>query len=406
MTRRQAFVLSVTAALGCTSMGDAGTPTLSDSLGVSLVEYARTLAAASGRRWSTESEPVLSIGEPAPELFRVRAALFQSDGRVVLANGGSQELLLFDRDGQPRGQAGGEGGGPGEFRELTFLSVGAGDSLFGYDTREHRLSVFDRTGAFTRAVTLRAVDAMGRADQVGVLRSGEIVGAFHRRTEGVGLVRDSLLVVLFDPSGGAAVTLGVFPHQFTHWGPHPIPGGAGTAAFPLPVAFSSLAAMSVHDTSIYVGLADRLALIRLDRTGTRRITRQQEAPGAVTEAHRQRLFTALAARGMAERELEILRELRGPTTLPAFGNEPLTASYDEQAMLVTDLDGLWLQPFQLPDSAGAAWLRFDAQGFYEGTVTLPARFRPTAVRRDVVLGVYRDTADVEHVRAYRLVVSR
>jgi hypothetical protein len=324
----------------------------------------------------------------------------------VVANGGSESLLLFDRAGLPRGHAGGEGGGPGEFRELTFLSVGSGDSLFVYDNREHRLSAFDATGTFTRSVTLREVDAMGRADQVGVLGSGEIVGAFHRRTEGVGLVRDSLLVVLFDPSGGAAVTLGVFPHLYTHWGPHPIPGGAGTAAFPLPVAFSSLAAMSVHDASIYVGLADRLALIRLDRTGTRRITRQQEAPGAVTEAHRQRLFTALAARGVPERELEILRQLRGPTTLPAFGYEPLTASYDEQAMLVTDLDGLWLQPFQLPDSAGAAWWRFDARGFYEGMVTLPARFRPTAVRGNVVLGVYRDSTDIESVRGYRIVEGR
>ena len=396
-------MLSVAAAVGCSPVGDKGVPTLSDSLGVALIEYAPSFAAVPGRRWSTEPEPVLTTGEPAPELFRVRGALFQSDGGVVVANGGSEALLLFDPAGRPRGQAGGEGGGPGEFRELTFLSVGPGDSLFVYDARERRLSVFDATGTFTRAVTLREIDAMGRADHVGVLRSGEIVGAFHRRTEGVGLVRDSLLVALFDPSGGAAVLLGVFPHQHTHWGPHPIPGGEGTASFPLPVAFSSLAAMSAHDTSIYVGLADRFALMRLDRTGTRRITRQREASDPVTEVHRERLFATLTARGMPERELEILRGLRGPTTLPAFGYEPLSASYDEQAMLVTDLDGLWLQPFQLPDSVGAAWSRFDAQGLYEGTVALPARFRPTAVRGDVVLGVYRDAADVESVRAYRLI---
>ena len=130
---------------------------------------------------------------------------------------------------------------------------------------------------------------------------------------------------------------------------------------------------------------------------------------AVTEGHRERLFGLLRKLRVdgGGGELEVLREVKGPTTLPAFGFEPLTAKTGVQALLVTDVGGVWLHPFQLPDdSVYAAWPRFDMDGFYEGTATMLPRFRPTAVREDVVLGVYRDATDVEYVRAYRLVADR
>ena len=403
MALRSALLLSVAVVIRCSPKDESGPPALADSLGVSLIEYPTTFEASSDRTWSTDPEPLLSIGQPAPELYRVRTALFLSDGGIVVANGGNHELLLFDDAGQQLARAGGEGSGPGEFRQLTFLSVGAADSLFAYDAREHRLSVFDRNGVFARAVTLQGLDTLGNAEQVGVLHSGEIVGAFHRRTPGVGLVRDSILVTTFALSGEPAVPLGVFPHFYTHWGPHADPYHWGKAAFPLPVALSGVTSVSLGDTSIYVGLPDSYSLIRLDLNGKRRVSRQLGSLEAVTEVHRARLFAVLANGRMNAQELEFLRGLKGATTLPAFGFEPLTHLIGESALLVTDMGGVWLKPFRLPDDpVNPAWPRFDADGFYEGTATMLPRFRPTAVREDVVLGVYRDTTDVEYVRMYAL----
>ncbi len=154
---------------------------------------------------------------------------------------------------------------------------------------------------------------------------------------------------------------------------------------------------------MYVALSDPYALISLDRNGVRRITRQREKPPRITDADRDKLFGALAQGRTNSPELAVLRDVKGPPTLPAFGFEPLTARVGEQAMLVTDVGGVWLQPFHLPnDSRNPPWPRFDSDGLYEGTVQLPARFRPTAVRGDMVLGVYKDSLDAESIRAYRL----
>jgi hypothetical protein len=335
-------------------------------------------------------------------LFRVGAALFQSDGGVVVANGGASELLLFDAAGHLRAHAGRQGGGPGEFQQLWSLSIGPGDSLFAYDGRERRLSVFDRNGTFARTVALQGLDTLGNADQVGVLRNGRIVGAFRRRTRGTGLVRDSLAVVSFTASGAAPMLLGVFPHVYVDWGPHAVPGG-GTAAIPAPAPLSSVTAVSVGDSAVYVGLPDPYAVIRLTLNGTRRVTRPREPPPPLTGADRERFFAALATSPFA-RELDLVRHLKSPPTLPGFGFDSFTATVGKQALLVTDVGGVWLLPFQFPDdSVPAPWPQFDADGLYEGTVALPARFRATAVRGNVVLGVYRDGVDVEHVRAYRVV---
>jgi len=354
MTYKYITPLSVALFFGCPPAADSAAGTCDGFVGVPSMAYDVDLVELPGRTWSTDRGPLYSLGGPGEELHRVSTALFQSDGRVVVANEGGHELLLFDKAGQLISRTGREGGGPGEFRQLMSLSVGTADSLFTYDGRQRRLSVFDGEGVFARDVTLRGLDTLGVTQHVGVLQTGEIVVAFHRRSEGIGLSRDSILVTLFDPSGKPAVSLGMFPHMYTHWGPHSIPGGPGQAAFPLPVAFSSVTAVSQGDSSIYVGLPDQQALIHLDLSGNRHVTCWQGSQQAVTEVHRERLFAWLAtALRMPQEELDIVRNVEGLATLPAFGFEPLTAKVGQQALLVTDVDGVWLQPFQLPDDSTA-----------------------------------------------------
>jgi hypothetical protein len=152
MTSTNAFLLATAALLGCAPSREAVTPVRRDSLGVSLIECPTSFAASGGHGWSTDSDPLFSIGGTGTELFRVLTALFQSDGGVVVVDGGAHELLLFDRLGNLRARGGGEGSGPGEFHQITSVSVGPGDSIFAYDGREHRLSVFDPAGGFARAV--------------------------------------------------------------------------------------------------------------------------------------------------------------------------------------------------------------------------------------------------------------
>ena len=81
-----------------------------------------------GEGWRVAAEPTVDIGvlDGAPEyqLFRVRAALTLSDGRIVVSNSGTQQLRLYDPQGRYLVTAGGPGEGPGEFARLGQLLLG------------------------------------------------------------------------------------------------------------------------------------------------------------------------------------------------------------------------------------------------------------------------------------------
>ena len=68
--------------------------------------------------WQVGTEPVFTIGsveaEEAFQLHRVDDALKLGDGRIVVANGGSHQLLVFDEGGNYLTAWGQKGAGPGD----------------------------------------------------------------------------------------------------------------------------------------------------------------------------------------------------------------------------------------------------------------------------------------------------
>ena len=83
--------------------------------------------------WEINPEPSLSIGKAEGEapylLHRIRRAATLSDGRIVVANGGSNELRVFDASGTHTATWSREGEGPGEFTSLVGVDPWRGDSL-------------------------------------------------------------------------------------------------------------------------------------------------------------------------------------------------------------------------------------------------------------------------------------
>jgi hypothetical protein len=74
-----------------------------------------------------------------------------------------------------------------------------------------------------------------------------------------------------------------------------------------------------------------------------------------------------------------------------------------QRMYADALGNLWLQAYQLPGHDGpSTWLVFDTDGQWLGTVDMPAAFTVNEIGPDYVLGVARDSLDVQYVRMYRL----
>lgn len=116
--------------------------------------------------FATTALPDVSIGvvEGASEyeLFDVDGAIRLSDGRIVVANAGSRELRYFDPAGRFLARAGGNGGGPGEFRYLRRIFRFGSDSVLAVDWDANRLSIFDAQGQFVHTTTPGTVDAAGQ----------------------------------------------------------------------------------------------------------------------------------------------------------------------------------------------------------------------------------------------------
>ncbi|HSG07339.1 MAG TPA: 6-bladed beta-propeller, partial [Longimicrobiales bacterium] len=127
-----------------------------DSAGVTVVESRRP-AWGAGEAWLLSPRPLLVLGgqeEAGHDLYRVRGALWLGDGRIVVADAGSAELRFFDTAGRLVRVAGGRGGGPGEYRFLSFMARLRGDSLLVWDSRARRVTVTDLEGVPVRTATL------------------------------------------------------------------------------------------------------------------------------------------------------------------------------------------------------------------------------------------------------------
>ena len=97
------------------------------------------------------------------------------------------------------------------------------------------------------------------------------------------------------------------------------------------------------------------------------------------------------ATGDQRRRLERMREVTPVShEFPAHGQ-----------LITTRAGGLWVQQYPRPRSPDAtAWWIFGPDGAMTATVTVPTSFRITDVGADAVLGIERDSLDVEHVRLY------
>lgn len=144
-------------------------PTVRDSADVRIIENPRP---PSGSRlgWRIGTEPEVSIGAREGEgpymLHRAQDALILSDGRIVVANTGSDELRVFDASGIHVATWGRRGEGPGEFSALVQVHRWRGDSLLALYSRARHLSVLDSEGNVGRAFTLLQGESFFRVEAV------------------------------------------------------------------------------------------------------------------------------------------------------------------------------------------------------------------------------------------------
>jgi len=142
------LVLAWLFACGTEDSADRGF-TVRDSAGITIVESVEP-AWEEGEGWTLSAEPILDIGvvegEPAYQFDRVRDVTRAGTGDVVVANGGPQEIRVFDSAGRFIRSVGGQGDGPGEFGRLAAVQARAADTVLALDIRRPRILAFGPSG--------------------------------------------------------------------------------------------------------------------------------------------------------------------------------------------------------------------------------------------------------------------
>jgi hypothetical protein len=388
------FVMAIAvpvAAWACTS--DAGTrnaTTRRDSAGIVIIE-SRAAAWPAGGGWKLSPEPVVQIGSadgpPETQLFRVQTVRRLPDGRIIVANSGTNEVRVYSSTGQHIRTIGREGQGPGEFRSPRNFWLLPGDSLLVVDL--DRASVFDSAGQFIRSESFGMIDPQDRFDDGSYLR---VVFAAGVDAYALGASRPRYAIVRATRMDGSDPdTLTELPGSDTY---RISPDGNNIAAYSPP--FGRRRMVMVHESSIYTGDGSDFEVWELDTRGApvrimRRVAEAEPVTSDAIQAAEQAMLERAQYEVQRQRLWQLFREWKHPPTQPFF---------DE---IVIDLDGnVWTRLFQAAPHETRQWTVFDADGSWLGEVEMPAELIVKQIGRDYVLGLWRDTLNVEYVRVHSL----
>ncbi len=391
-------LVAIAGMLGGTACSDGGAGSAlvrRDSAGVEIVENRGARAWTAATAWTVSDTPTVSIGgdeSDSTAIFsRVQNAIRMSDGRILVPNGGTRELRFYHANGRFIKSVGRLGEGPGEFDWLGKVFRTDGDSLIIWDPNNARLTVFDSGGRFVRSVPLRSGQGISFPEPFGRASDGSLIGRTGSRNNATGAFRFASFYVRYGPDLAPTDTVAKRPGNDFFTQPC---GDNGICGYGPP--FARRTSAGFHNDRLYVGTGDRYEIEVIDMSGrVVRLIRDARPIREVSsaDAERQRETFLSDARDPARRaELEkVYAMMTVPQAMPAYGE------------LKVDRSGnLWVEEYRTTDDAPLRWTVFDSSGRVLGTLGMPSGLRVDEIGDDYVLGVFRDSLDVEHVRLHAI----
>ena len=297
-----------------------------------------------------------TAADPDLHLVRVAGAVFLPDTSLVVADGGSSELVFFDRDGGIRARSGREGEGPGEYSWIERIGVGTDGVPFVFDRRQRRFTFLDAQGEVTGVHRLEQGAGLGAAVPLSRLENGEILAALETRPAlPPGLQRGPVFLVLADDSGEIVDTLSEWAGKERHV--------SGDQTIWTEVGFSPTALFAGHGRHALVGTNDSLDLTLYRGPVPLTRIRGGYSPRTVTAEEREEwtetflgMFPEDFQPGWRERlEQSTVRE-----TYPAYG------------AISVEADGrIWIGDYPKLSDEMRRWTILEADGTPVGALSLP-----------------------------------
>ncbi|MBW3555009.1 MAG: hypothetical protein KY466_15995 [Gemmatimonadetes bacterium] len=384
--------LLLTAACGGSS--GAADVAVRDSAGIEIVEVAGLPTEPVG--WRLSPEPRVVIGGDAAdersELYRVSGAARRSDGKIVVANGGTMELRLFEADGTPAGSFGRSGGGPGEFGMLALVGLLPGDSALVHDARNRRFTVVTPEMTLGRSFEAVRGNSPAVAFPVALFPGGPVAVRTATGFGGpptTGVYDGAAPVHLAGLDGWLRDSLAVFPMRQSY-----LRIGEGSINI-LSVPFGTEASFTAAGDRLHVGTGERYEVRSFDRDGELvRILRAAATPRPVRDedvrAHIDRALERLPEQARPGQR-RLFEEITPPERMPAYGG------------LVADSDAnLWVERYAPPGEGPATWTVFDPAGRPLGTITTAEDMDVLEIGEYYLLGTGTDELDRPYVGMWGL----
>lgn len=396
MPRTLAAVFAAALSVGGCARSDAdsdGAPATRDSAGVAIIDYSQTTVGAP--RWPLDSIPVHVPRGGGRELFRVRSIVRFDDGRLAVANSGSNEILWFDSTGAYLRTSGGAGEGPGEFRGLAALTVIPPDSLLAWDSSLRRFQVFAGDGSYARAFEL-SIPGEGPSfpDVLNVTADGEILVRDFRadpEPDRPGVVETTFEIFSYDRAGGFVDSVASAPAWLAFNG---LANGIRFSGMTIPFALNSALAATGGELIVANLQAGEIRGFDLDGRLRRIVRLAAAARAGVTSEDVDRYVEAAVGRAPPP----AVQQLRAAyASMPIPETKPLL-----QTVEASDDGQLWVVGWPRSPGAATPVTVLDDGWRIAGVLELPAEFVVHVISGERVAGVWTDAMGVEEGRVYRV----
>lgn len=391
--------------VGCDAADTRSRDAEADSAGITIITNQPPYPA-----WQLADSPLVRVGVregDAPyQLHDVRFAARLSDGRIMVVDGGSQEVRWYSSAGTHRSTLGRRGAGPGEFGNIRSAVVTRGDSVVIMDLGNQRLVWISPEEAVVRE---HVVSGFGTSDKrvLGVAMDGRVRIANYRYTynvarPGFNPTRDSLVLLLYSTAGVDSVAR-IPGDETSTW--VQFDSGRPSRMMQWGLGYGYPTLTGANQEHFIVAHGEHAQVEMLDSSGaiTRILRRAELGPTPVTPADRDQFvrYWVEDARRRGVRDVTEVEQGRRDE-MQALSENHSVPAFDR---LLVDAEGrVWLRDYAPVWWTGPVqlWTIYDSLGHVLARASIPTQLVVTHVGLEHVTGVERDELDVETVVVYHI----